>query len=115
MSKNRVEQNARTMTETARTIVSGLSYHVLPEKLTAELFVSAVTAISIRPSYDTGRYPHEHVTKRKIGVKTVALYPFGHVCQTKTITTPSDARPCLAPTTGLRLDSKLLKPSRLTW
>ena len=106
---HRVEQNIRTMRDTARTIVSGLSY-VLPEKLTAELLSSAVTAISIRPSYDTGRSPLEHVSKRKIDINTVALYPFGHVCQIKTIPSPSDAPSLPRTNCGITLGFKIETP-----
>ena len=106
---HRVDRNIRTMRDTARTIVSGLSY-VLPEKLTAELLSSAVTAISIRPSYDTGRSPLEHVTKRKIDINTVALYPFGHVCQIKTIPSPSDAPSLPRTNCGITLGFKIETP-----
>ena len=107
---HRVEQKFCTMRDTARTIVSGLSY-VLPEKLTAELLSTAVTAISIRPSYDTGgRSQLEHVTKRKIDINTVALYPFGHVCQIKTIPRPSDAPTLPRTDYGITLGFKIETP-----
>ena len=61
-------------------------FYVLPKKLVPELSSGAlVIAISIRNTYDTVISLLEHVTKRKIDINAVARYPFGHVCQIKTI------------------------------
>ena len=104
----RIERHVLSVKDVSRTIISGLSY-VLEDKLLGELYQHAITVINMRPQYDTRKPALECVLNRRLDITAVALYPFGHVAQVKTV---NDAGPGIQPRTdfGITLSFKIETP-----